>query len=186
MTPDQLFASLAFWVSFAILSWIVFRLWPNHRTDRFRQEMFDVRDKLFDYAATGNIAFSDPAYRLLRQNMNGFIRYAHHITFFRLMCNLVRWNLHQQYPLSWTANFQEALNDVHDESVRKALEKLHLVALENVAARLATGSPVLMVAVSVVGVLLAVSSGVTATNRVVAKVFDYRFLDEQAARAARA
>jgi hypothetical protein len=38
---------------------------------------------MFDYAADGNISFNDPAYALLRKSMNGFIRYAHTLTFFR-------------------------------------------------------------------------------------------------------
>jgi hypothetical protein len=42
--------------------------------DRFRQDVFGLRDELWDFAASGQISFDDPAYRLLRQLMNGFIR----------------------------------------------------------------------------------------------------------------
>ena len=54
---------------------ILFWLWPSVRLDCFRQEMFAIRDELFDYASSGRVSFSHPGYRLLRQSMNGFIRY---------------------------------------------------------------------------------------------------------------
>src|SRR5579862_226779 len=48
---------------------------------RFRQKLFGIRDRLFDYAAEGNIEFSDPAYGSLRSMMNSLIRFAHKVTF---------------------------------------------------------------------------------------------------------
>ena len=79
-------ASLALMAQSAVLLmvlWtILFCLWPTVRLDCFRQQIFEVRDELFDYAASGRIAFSHPAYRLLRQSMNGFIRYGHKVSFY--------------------------------------------------------------------------------------------------------
>lgn len=49
--------------------------------DRFRSELFDLRDELFDYAAEGNIPFDDPVYGALRDWLNVLIRMAHRITF---------------------------------------------------------------------------------------------------------
>jgi len=48
--------------------------------DYYRQNMFALRDSLFDAAAEGLIAFDHPAYGLLRSTMNGFLRYGHKVT----------------------------------------------------------------------------------------------------------
>jgi hypothetical protein len=63
------FALLLFWIVFAFL-------YRDYRVDAFRQQMFAVRDEMFDYAADGEIDFDDPAYVLVRTTMNGFIRFA--------------------------------------------------------------------------------------------------------------
>lgn len=75
-------------ICIAVLMPLLLKLWSGARLDSFRQKMFVVRDELFDYAASGKIEFNDPAYRLLRQSMNGHIRYAHQLTFFVFACLL--------------------------------------------------------------------------------------------------
>src|SRR2546425_10001640 len=73
------------------------------RLDTFREQLFTIRAELFDYAASGKIDFSHPAYRLLRQSMNGFIRYGHQLSFFRLCMALLIWSTVQYKPkLEWT------------------------------------------------------------------------------------
>ena len=47
--------------------------------DNFRQEVFALRDELFDHAAVGSISFDHPAYGMLRSTMNGFVRWADEI-----------------------------------------------------------------------------------------------------------
>jgi hypothetical protein len=42
--------------------------------------MFGLRDELFDFGVRGELAFSHPAYQLLRTTMNGFIRYGHRLS----------------------------------------------------------------------------------------------------------
>ena len=59
--------------------------WRGHRVDSFRQHIFAVRDDLFDYAASGAIRFDDPAYMTLRSIANGTIRFAHQLTFTRVL-----------------------------------------------------------------------------------------------------
>ncbi len=51
----------------------------------FRQRLFRIRDKLFDYAAQGNISFDDPAYTHLRSMLNSMLRFAHKVTFCRAL-----------------------------------------------------------------------------------------------------
>jgi hypothetical protein len=45
--------------------------------DKFRAELFELRDDLFDHAAEGNVDFDDPNYGALREWFNASIRMAH-------------------------------------------------------------------------------------------------------------
>jgi hypothetical protein len=53
--------------------------------DRLRQELFTIRDQLFDFAVDGGIDFTDPIYRELRNDINGLILFAHKISVTRLL-----------------------------------------------------------------------------------------------------
>src|ERR1035438_863123 len=85
-------------VLFILLIVVWFGFWSSVRIDSFRQNMFALRDELFDYASSGKISFSDPAYRLLRQSMNGFIRHAHRLTFFQIVTNMLAWKVVGETP----------------------------------------------------------------------------------------
>ena len=58
---------------------VVFWLYRDYRVDTFRQSMFSLRDKLFDFAIDGGIGFDHPAYMELRELINGYIRFGHQI-----------------------------------------------------------------------------------------------------------
>ncbi len=80
------------------------------RLDCFRKNMFAVRDELFDYAAAGNISFDDPAYVLLRRQINGMIRYGHQLTVFRvLMSWLMRSVSGENQKFQWHDSWEQAL-----------------------------------------------------------------------------
>src|SRR6185437_15030162 len=65
-----------------LLVWItIFVFWRNYRIDKFRDDLFALRNELFDYAAKGGISFDEPAYGILRNTMNGLLRYAERISF---------------------------------------------------------------------------------------------------------
>jgi hypothetical protein len=66
--------------SIAGLVFMAFWLYRDYRVDVFRQEMFALRDSLFDKATAGLIEFEAPAYGILRSTMNGFIRFGHRLT----------------------------------------------------------------------------------------------------------
>lgn len=50
-------------------------MYRDYRVDLFRQRMFSLRDELFDLAADSHIGFGHPAYRQLRDTLNGYIRF---------------------------------------------------------------------------------------------------------------
>jgi len=174
---------------FVLLLW----LWATARLDRFRQEMFAIRDELFDYGASGKIRFNDPAYRLLRQLMNGFIRYAHQLTFFRVCMMSLMWMTLEDKPrLEWSEKWNKAVKDIKDEEVRKDLTEFHNRVCALALQRLLTGSPILLALVFLAIVLglchaglkslkSTVSKAVTETT---SKVIDARLLEEEAAKSA--
>lgn len=63
----------------------LFYLRADYEVDAFRQEMFKLRDEIFDYAASGHISFDHPAYVQLRDLANGLIRFAHRLTLWRIL-----------------------------------------------------------------------------------------------------
>jgi hypothetical protein len=53
--------------------------------DAFREELFGLRDELFNYVASIGIPFDDDRHTLLRNFINVTIRFSHKLTFFRLV-----------------------------------------------------------------------------------------------------
>lgn len=174
----------------ALLSVLLFSFLPTHNLVSFRQKMFELRDELFDFAAAGKIEFNDPAYRLLRQSMNGFIRYAHRLTFFSLCITLLKiWVGDEKLSFDWQNKWQGALENIKDEDVRRAMEALHLRETQLVAFHVVGRSPalinfliLLIVAVLIQRGLQNLKQLVTETSvKAVRKVIDVRFLEEKAA-----
>jgi hypothetical protein len=78
MTPE-----LNTFVSFMSLTMIfvlLFWLYRDYRIDAVRQDLFQLRDDLFDKAAAGEISYEDSAYGMIRSTINGMIRYSHKLT----------------------------------------------------------------------------------------------------------
>lgn len=143
-------------LSLILLVVVIFWLWPSQRVDLFRQEMFSLRDELFDFAAAGNIPFDEPAYVLLRQLMNGFIRYAHNLTPYRTLMSFLRWKYISHDPLTaWSEPWGEALGMVANQDARERLKEFHARAAMLVAGQLVL-SPGLLIIILPVGALTAI------------------------------
>src|SRR6266850_2188296 len=82
-------AALDMILSLFILWIVIFYCWRYYRIDSLRNELFALRNELFDYAATGMISFGDPAYNMLRNVMNGIIRFPHRVSLFSITMVLV-------------------------------------------------------------------------------------------------
>jgi len=171
---------------------ILFWLWPSVRLDCFRQEMFAVRDELFDYAASGHIAFSHPAYKLLRQSMNGFIRYGHQVSFYQFIMTWLAWKtLEGRDSFQWKTRWEAALNSL-DERTRAELTAFHERATTCVMERIVFGSPILIFSLVVSAIVILFHAGwksagglmTAALSATAARAIDQRILDEEAARAA--
>lgn len=120
-----------------VLSLIFFKWWPEQRVDLFRQQMFALRDELFDFALGGHVEFSEPAYMLLRNLMNGTIRYAHNLTPYRTAMSVLRWKCTFNAPSnSWNTAWENSLKKVSDNEARARLEGFHSKATMLVVSQL--------------------------------------------------
>ena len=171
---------------------VIFLVWrADLRTDEFRQRMFAIRDELFDYANSGHIKFGDPAYQLLRNSMNGFIRYAHRLTFFQLMLTIIRWHVTEQvHPLTWHLRWSQSLDSLPDET-RTAMSAFHGRAMDAVARHILGGSFVMMLVLAFVIIKVLLDGAWTSfrallrdsAEAAITRIFDPRLLEEEASRA---
>lgn len=96
MTDASLAAS--FWFLMGAFGLIgLLYLYKDYRIDRLRDEIFALRDDLFDYAVEQKI-LDQSAYRELRQAFNGMLRFCHKISFFRLSLILALDVLYKDRP----------------------------------------------------------------------------------------
>jgi len=147
--------------------------------------MFALRDEMFDFAANGNISFNDPAYVLLRKSMNGFIRYAPNLTFFRMNLTLFYWNVFSKLPeTKWSESWNDAMTRIADENVRRQMQMFHQRSMQLVAKRLVLGSPILIGLLTCYAIQYGVFNITEAVGRSLAKFIDPKILEEEAARVA--
>lgn len=78
-------------LGFLFVALWIFYFWfyQRYTVDNTRQELFAIRDEMFDFAAAGNISFDHPAYIMLRRTMNGMIRFSHKLNLITLIAILV-------------------------------------------------------------------------------------------------
>jgi hypothetical protein len=67
------------------LWWLWFVGYRDYLVDRTRQDLFRIRDDLFDRAAAGEIGFDMEAYKVTRATLNGMIHYAHELSVLRVL-----------------------------------------------------------------------------------------------------
>lgn len=104
--------SIALW-------FLYFNLYQQYKVDKTRQELFAIRDEMFDFAAANNISFSHPAYIILRHTMNGMIRVAHKINWYSVII-IVLFTPREIGTRDFSEQFKKAQSDV-DLATRKKL-----------------------------------------------------------------
>lgn len=123
---------------FTLFSYVVFWLYRDYRIDRFRHQVFVLRDSLFDAAADGLIPFDHPAYRLLRTLMNGHLRFAHKLTLWQpvilFILDKVRGPLLSK-GIAFEDDYSSAIHDLDANTVSKLNDyrsKLEMLALRHI------------------------------------------------------
>lgn len=145
MNAAELSIAVQVLLSLTVLLFVLFSLWPSQRVDLFRQQMFALRDELFDFALAENFDFDDPAYTQLRELLNGFIRYAHNLTAYRTLMSFVRWKCTSSEPhRGWATSWEQALDNVQNKNTRAQLEEFRSKASMLVVSQIVL-SPTLLV-----------------------------------------
>src|SRR5665213_1854029 len=67
---------------------VLYVLFRDYKVDKVRDDLFALRDELFDYAWEHKL-FEHGGYTKLRIIMNAMLRYAHKLTFARLLLTLL-------------------------------------------------------------------------------------------------
>ena len=112
------FSLAGLWVFYFWIYW-------QYRIDKTRQELFAIRDELFDYAADGNISFNHSAYGLLRITMNGMVRFTHKINLLGLVAISLSF-YSSRVPGNFRQKFEEEVNTIESMEARKKLKEFHL------------------------------------------------------------
>ncbi|SFF13758.1 hypothetical protein [Nitrosomonas sp. Nm166] len=121
-------------ISIALLMILLFWLFPQYRTDLFRQKMFKLRDSLFDEALNGKISFNDPAYNMLRNAMNGFIRFGHQLNIWQALLFTLIIKNNKQIDHPFTREFDKNTKQCTDNQRQIYLSyyfKMNLYILEH-------------------------------------------------------
>ncbi len=116
--------------------WFTLVCWREYATDKFRQDIFDLRAELFDYATRGEVSFDNHSYVRLRKLFNSMIRFAHEISFTRLAATVALERFRpcfRSFPnlVDEIRNDQNLSNDAKDklETFHLRLSKLVLVQI---------------------------------------------------------
>lgn len=91
----------AFWV----------RAWQSFALDRLRQDLFDLRDDLFDRVRTGksDFRFEDAAYKKTREDLNRMIRFVRHFGLFQIILAKIFARKHHKTVMTRAEKFKTML-----------------------------------------------------------------------------
>lgn len=132
-------------ISLILLATVGRLLW-DQRKDNLRDRLFALRDEMFLYALDENISNSD-AHMNLRLVINGLIRYAHRVSFSRLLLlelGRFAFRLNPKIPRIYAA-WQEGIARLPADQATK-LRGFHDRAMVLMLEHMFSGSPVLWAA----------------------------------------
>jgi len=126
--------------------WYFFVARKQMNIEFLRQNLFNLREELFDKAVANEINFESEAYGMLRTTLNGFIRYAEDLTLARMLITLISHN--GNYIPTFAIQFEAAKSKLTSEQ-RSFVERVHKDTHMWVAVHLVKTSLVLRVYIEV-------------------------------------
>jgi len=154
---DQLFVIISGFVFAIGLWWLYFIEYRTYRIDHTRQRLFKIRDDLFKKAEEGIVPFDSKAYGIARTTLNGMIRFAHDLSFLRILIILFTYKKIDQgeHARRYHEEMCEAISTLPKPARKAILEAqldMHLVLL----AHIVRSSIILMVLLEPLRILLSV------------------------------
>lgn len=178
MTEQELNIITSF-VGLMSLWWLWYYCWKPYALARFRQELFDVRDELFDSIVkhSYSFGFDSKIYRRTREDLNKMIRFAHEAKPLNVLITLLIDRRSMEYAVKRS---QEARQQLTDEG-RKLLKFVDTRQERAVKRYLLTSSFLLWVVI-VLTVILAIPEmilreGVLALRSILERRVISQFLD---------
>lgn len=145
-----------------VLAFLIFYRWRHYRIDSLRQKLFILRDELFDYALEGGIDFSDPAYTATRTTLNCLIRFAHKITFSRVVIGFTS----DKLQLPSRRNPHAEVMALPEGEVKQKLVSVQNRMLFALAIHITTGSPTLWIGLLIFSAHLCIKGAIKRTSDV--------------------
>lgn len=114
--------------------------WQWFCIDRARQQLFEIRARLFNLAASGRISFEAPQYRAMRENLNQRLRFAHRVCWQQVFA--LAW-VHRNLPSE--SEFTRLIREIEDHELREILEAEATKARQAMMRLVMFRSPVLLI-----------------------------------------
>lgn len=155
MTDTQIAAALTSILSLAGLLMLL-RLYRDYSVDRFRQDLFALRDEMFDFAAAGGVEFGHPAYGMLRLTMNGFVRWADGLHLLQIVLLLLvspreDWRRDDGFQSTWRRSLLE-LDSETQARMNEYRDRMHRIVAQYVLFR--SPAPVATIVVPVAAAVM--------------------------------
>ena len=150
---------------------LILLLWRyrDYRTDAFRQIMFQLRDELFDEARKGTIKFDDDAYVMLRNAINGFIRFGHKLNLMQVI--LLHITLKTENYIS--EPFSERLEKSCTDEQKKIIISYYTRMNDHIIEHLILSSYILLLIMSITFMLAIPILPLLAAKRQIEKLANY-------------
>lgn len=128
---------LLFWGLLALLWWFFAFEYRHYRIDLLRQQLFRIRDDLFQHARKGDFDFDSKAYGMTRDTLNGMIRFAHELSIWRILVLIIidRFSREQEARHIYDERHKDAMEELTDKQrdiIVKAEIKMHVRVLAHI------------------------------------------------------
>lgn len=135
------FNYLAGLIGFLTIIVIIYGPWQSLMTDWTRQNLFEIRDEIFDLAADGRFPFDDENYRIIRESIQSAIRFAHEYTWPRIFVYAL---ILSNSETEKSSRLQEAVQAIEDENLRERLRSFKQDIALNCLTLMVVRSPALL------------------------------------------
>lgn len=136
---------LLFGVNLVLLC-TLFSRFRGYRVDALRHRLFVLRDELFNHALSSELSFGNPAYIVLRRRINRMLRFAHRISFARVLFTVafLPHDLSREMLAENEREWDDALGQLDSEEQQKKISELHEKLLWEVAKHMIIGATPLL------------------------------------------
>jgi hypothetical protein len=136
-------------ISLLFLTILIFWLYRDYRVDEFRQKLFKLRDEFFDDAIKNNIEFDSNAYEMMRNAINGFIRFAHRINLPQTVVFILIFNKEKNaFGKLFFEKLQESKRELNSEQ-KKIIDSYYVKMNYYMIEHIILSSPLLLLTVLV-------------------------------------